>query len=245
MNDLEERLDRLGSELYSVTREMESDGRTETYIFHQHRRPPPILAVVIGDFIHNAWSALNHMAGALHIAHSGIPTDEEWKNIEYPLALTPTMFKTVADKRIWGVDPQARAIIERNQPHQRPPLRWLYRLAIIDRHRKLNLLYQQVSIISWMGEPEGRWLDLDSYVPLEDGAAVGRFRWDTEPDPNMKFKFSCEVAVSDGRIERARWMVNWIYLTVIEVRGGTRPVLDLVPACQAVARLAILSTEKG
>jgi len=227
--DLEERMPFEGSNLYSITRDLESDARTEVYRFRLHNPPLPVLAAIVGDFINNACSTLNHLAIALHMAYTGVPTEEEVENIEFPIVLDSGKFERVAKKRIWGANPQAYAIIERNQPYHRgnAAFRWLYVLARVDRHRKLNLLYQQISALSWVGDPDGDWIEFRSYEALEDGAVIGRFRWTSDPDPGMQFHFACDVALSDGKqIERTRLLTNWIYDRVIAIRDELSPFYD-------------------
>lgn len=226
LTDLDSLIPQGRSNLYSVSRDIEADGRTEVYTFHPKQIPQPIIAAVVGDFIYNAWSALNHMAIALHMTHTGIPTEEEMEGIEFPMALDPTKFERMAQNRIWGVHPEAYTIIERNQPYHpgNAAYRWLYLLAKTDRHRKLNLLYQQISGMTWVGDPDGEWVEFNSYKALEDGTVLGRFRWKSEPDPSMDFNFSCEVALSDGQqIERARLLTDWIYNRIFAIRDELAP----------------------
>lgn len=228
LQDLKNRLPR-GPQHYEISRELQADGLTEIFTFHEKERPSPELSAIAGDFINNAWNALNHIAMALHIARSGVPTRREEARIAYPLIVDTNgisqaraEFKAFVEKHCWGIHPEAITIMETNQPYNtgNGAFRWLYELARIDRHRKLNLPYHMASGVSSFSVPDGVWLDaLGGTSPIEDGAVIARLRWNTRPDTNMYFHFLCEIAFSDGqRTEQVTTIADWIFRRVGKLR---------------------------
>lgn len=222
-------------DLYAIDREMDSDGRTEIFRFRQVQQPPPQITLILGDFLANLHSALNHMAFALHWAHSGPPSNQAERDIQYPLVsvadkyATPyAHFMSVAARRLGGVHPDAIAIIERNQPYHsgNAAFGWLYELARIDRHRRLNVCFLGASGVSWVGEPDGTWTRLPGPERLDDGTVLGAFKWVTEPDPDMNFRFTCQPAVSNGsRAELLSMIGPWLMDRVRILRNELVPYM--------------------
>jgi hypothetical protein len=228
LNDLYPRVERVAPQMYTISRQFETDGRTEVYTFHELEPLPPDLASVFGDFLSNMYAALNHLAFALHIAHSGFPTPRQEARIAYPLVVnkggykTPRLhFEALAKKHIWGIHPKARAVIEENQPYHggNGAFRWLYELSRIDRHRRLTPSYMTWGGLSWWGDPDGEWVYFSGQNRLEDGAEIGRFRWNSDPDPNMKFTITPDISVSDGTsVMPMHFLLFWIYSRVLNLR---------------------------
>lgn len=125
-----------------------------------------------------------------------------------------------------GIHPQAVAIIERHQPyHSEQAIFWrIHDLARIDRHRRLNVAMMRISMLSWWGDEPGVWDDLPGTEGLEDGAVVGVFRWNTEPDPNVHFHFTCRPGISEGTLSiEFDVLTDWILLRVIRLRDELAP----------------------
>lgn len=108
---------------------------------------PRDIPVLIGDALQDMRAALDHLTYQLMVAYAaGAPIpDKTMKDCEFPI------FKTnepaAIEKRIRGLDPSAKAAIERLQPHLRgaayedDPLWRLHELSNIDRHRYVHLGY--------------------------------------------------------------------------------------------------------
>jgi hypothetical protein len=106
-----------------------------------HLSPPPHLSLLIGDFLHNVRSALDHLAWKL----GGNPPPNE-KASEFPIFLSRKDFCGSAGGRSGyektrGMEPRAQAIIEDVQPFnggKNPklhPLWTLHQLSAEDKHR--------------------------------------------------------------------------------------------------------------
>lgn len=112
------------------------------------------LPLIVGDFLHNVRSGLDHLALELAEGHSPSLSDELAQHSEFPIfgdedrqgnpGKGKAMFRN-ASRKIDGVSPPAKTAIELLQPYQRgkdfrlDPLWVLYDLARIDRHRLLHL----------------------------------------------------------------------------------------------------------
>jgi hypothetical protein len=106
-------------------------------------RPPADLALVIGDYLHNLRSALDHLAWQLVIASDGKPS----KRTEFPIYKNAAVYK----KRTSGtaihplVSPDIGVLVESVQPYHEGdrallhPLWVLHELSNIDKHRTLHL----------------------------------------------------------------------------------------------------------
>lgn len=112
------------------------------------------LPVLIGDYLHNVRSGLDHLALELAEAHTPTLNQKIIQDSEFPIlgdedgqgnpGKGAALFRKAAHK-LAAVDPGAKATIERLQPYQRgaqfrSDVLWqLYDLARIDRHRLLHV----------------------------------------------------------------------------------------------------------
>jgi hypothetical protein len=142
------------------------DAKTRTYsVFAEAERPPrDPAALLVGDFLHGVRSALDHLAYALAAAYTKPLPDDMAEESEFPIfgdedrqgrpGSGPRLFKNAAARKLRGVHPDARALIESVQPYKlganfRDHNLWvLYDLARIDRHR---LLHPTVAYFSGFG----------------------------------------------------------------------------------------------
>jgi hypothetical protein len=167
-------------------------------------KPDPDLSLVLGDYVHNLRSALDHLVWQLVIANGEIPG----KSNQFPIAACCDEWKR-AIKSGWlrGVEPEAVALIESLQPHRgkgptdKHLLVVLNTLDISDKHHvlaagALGVLAPDVAqgrlwgftVLSGSGSLRG----LGIYMPLpvvEDEADFIRFNFDAmSPDFEMEMK---------------------------------------------------------
>ena len=116
---------------------------------------PEGIEVVLGDFFHNARSALEHLACAL----ARRPT----RDTGFPIFENPTKFACFAGKQMTSMKPSAKSLIKRFQPYERPDglysLWWLHELNNVDKHRSLLLVTLNVAGAAGTG-------GFDSNVPV-------------------------------------------------------------------------------
>lgn len=166
------------------------------------RHPEPGLAVVIGDFLHNARGALDHLAYqvVMNPRDEGGPKAPEDK-IMFQICDLPDSFERTKWK-VRGAAPGALAVIERLQPYNRgQPYLWLlHELNNWDKHRLTHAVENTLIEVNCM-HPER--LDVfEIRVPgeLEDDAILARWKATPGPDPDVDvgLYFGTEVTFEDG-----------------------------------------------
>jgi hypothetical protein len=186
---------------------------------------PPIFAVIVGDYIHDLRSALDHLAWRLVATfgkrkpgrHTAFPiyTDEDdfVCEIERP---------ALKERRspLLGLNPSSQpwALIEGRQPYRQPdppnhPLELIRTFNNVDKHRTLFASYIQIdktpdlrSMFTWpaeVGEPVEQAFHLRAGDRMEEGAEVASFRF-PRPGPLdsgvvMKGKLDIAIQFSDGQ----------------------------------------------
>lgn len=112
--------------------------------------PAARFGLIIGDCLHNLRAALDNLAYELSEAGYGSPLPESVaKTVEFPIFLTRNDWdrRNAGHRKIAQMKTQARAVIERLQPHKRgdetaasKDLLWvLHKLNNIDKHRLSHL----------------------------------------------------------------------------------------------------------
>jgi hypothetical protein len=107
-------------------------------------KPDPTLAVLVGDFLFNVRSALDHLVWQLVILNNGVPDGDNM----FPITTEPDLFTAAITPRgrrkgrLHGVDQSHVALIEGLQPYHRgnKSLKRLDALHNTDKHRTLNLI---------------------------------------------------------------------------------------------------------
>jgi hypothetical protein len=128
-------------EPHGVRAERDEQARQLTFIFLQDPFPP-LLPLVVGEFIHNLHSALDHLVWELVILETGVPSKST--KLQFPIFLDPTGYANRGLQKLAGIGPKARAIIEELQPFRTgegssSPLWQLYQLSVWDKHKSLAL----------------------------------------------------------------------------------------------------------
>jgi hypothetical protein len=133
---------------------------------HLTPKPPLALSTVIGDFLFNVRSSLDHLVWQLVLSNNGKPCSSNM----FPISDKPKDFdNAVKQDRLQGVAVNARTLIESLQPYNagNEPLQTLSRLHNFDKHRTLNLTTAVASSTSV------QWSD-------ESGPSIGMFIGDQE-----------------------------------------------------------------
>lgn len=135
--------------------------------------PPPEMGAAAGDCVQDLRSALDHAVGFLVAAHS--PDDpklaELLERAEFPIYWDSAEYRDKGAKRIRGVSPCAKAVIEDAQPHlgpneRRDTLRLLHEIARIDRHRHVHVIGQALEGGTITLVPKPR-VELDADAPVD------------------------------------------------------------------------------
>ena len=160
------------------------------YVLRVTEQPDPKLAVLIGDFVHNMRSALDHIAVAL------APPDR-WKSAGFPIQFED-IWETCSHGLYVNKDEQARkrfssltegmpagaiALIKRLQPYSNAPedvlahpIGVLSRLENADKHRNLIALGSGVEDGTTIVTARGQTLEQDAFGFRHNGAEVAKFQ---------------------------------------------------------------------
>jgi hypothetical protein len=90
--------------------------RRPIYYLTEVQEPPVALAVTAGDVIHNARTALDHLAYQLVLVGTGEPGP--FKNVQFPIAESASKYEDSKRKDTKRMQPEALAAIDRLKPYQ-------------------------------------------------------------------------------------------------------------------------------
>jgi len=120
----------------------------EHVIYGQITTDPPVLewAPLIGDFLHDLRSSLDHIAWALTDKSLPPPDPRAWDRVSFPIVEKEPDWGSAVGRSLWGVDQKLHARFKAQQPFatgptapDREPLFILNRLWNIDKHRYSHL----------------------------------------------------------------------------------------------------------
>jgi hypothetical protein len=216
--------------------------------------PPPevplSLAVIVGDYLHDLRSALDHLAWQIVRRHGGrkpgghtafpihTSRDDFFCQVELPS-------KRNRSNKLWGLTPgtDAWTFIEGLQPYHRgdprnDPLALIQLLNNIDKHRELPLTFLQVTpkprqiVFTWdpdvIGEPIEQHFHLTTGQRVEAGAKIASFRF-PRPGPLdsgvvMKGQLELAVDFQYGKSGAAGQGLYNLGLHVEHVLNSARPL---------------------
>lgn len=208
-------------ESYDIAVEIEPEPRKEV---RRLRVLTPIPAlrwgILVGDIVHNARSALDHLIEQATIAHHGTPLPRT----DFPVFTDRDDFfrreKSGEPARssglyaIRGVSPQVRAVVEKLQPYQRgseyrrSPLWVLHELWNMDKHRVVPVVgisTRADQTLDQAGPPlplgPGKSVHIWAMFPFEDGTPVTEI--ELMPDQpatgvKMNMRLVMQVQFGDG-----------------------------------------------
>lgn len=194
------------------------DGRRgEGAITWRQRGPTPLRwAVLLGEFLYDLRSSLDHLARALVIANNRKPT----KKTEFPVFWKETDFEAESGPKIKGISSDARTVIESLQPyrawpdHPKSTTIWaIHDLCNTDKHRVLNLTDPWVFTghVVFTSEVKARE-DLITFTKpltrmrLHDDAVIAAYEWDPaemrslgKAKVKVDVKLSLDIALAEGQ----------------------------------------------
>lgn len=138
-------------------------------------KPPDSLASVIGDFLFNVRSALDHIVYRLVLMNE--PERASNRNA-FPICSSADNFaEALKGKRLDGVPEKAVTLIESLQPYEgrENPLRTLDDLHNVDKHKSLHLTTAVASAVAleWLDEQDPVLATFLGDDELRDGARFG------------------------------------------------------------------------
>jgi len=106
--------------------------------------PPPRLGVIVGEYVHDVRSALDHLVWQLILLDGGTPT----RATQLPITDSPADFEQKAKRQLCGISDPHRALLEQAQPYHAGaidlidhPLRVLRELSNVDKHQVVHATY--------------------------------------------------------------------------------------------------------
>ena len=186
----------LKAQPYSVSTKFEPETGCYVARFYSRRTVPLRVSVIVGEFIHDLRSALEHVAWVLAASNTD-DVESLWKagireKITFPVAKTPEAFDR--HSLVSFITADARTVLNRLQPHnlgrpalaKRHPLSALHDFWNVDKHRvvsaglgeitlPLQALFPERSMrTNWQGH---RYQGSRDQGALEDGAPIAEIRF--------------------------------------------------------------------
>lgn len=172
---------------------------------HTNRIIPQRFAILSGEIIHHLRSCLDHIAWQLS---SPQKRAQDPRGIEFPIYLSEPVDKDAIrryERKIEGIGPTGRKIIEAMQPHRRDPafmltgplndpLWIIHDMDATDKHRELILTSATFDVP--VGGMESIWLMLYRETDFPEGDIVGLGR---AFDPNSKVTTQISFREFGGR----------------------------------------------
>jgi hypothetical protein len=146
---------------YRVIREDDTDAGECRWRVYLLRKPPLIRwSALAGDCLYDLRSALDQLAYALAVAHTGDPLPKKIADKSaFPLFVRKPKNMSTLNRRIAGIDPDAQAIIKKLQPYIRRDrsresnirlaLGYLDSLCNYDKHRLPLVLSYHLGGFGW------------------------------------------------------------------------------------------------
>lgn len=169
---------------------------------------PEHWSLMVGDIVHNLRSALDSLVYALALKHSGPPTEQEARSIQFLIADTQGEFVHPNRARLLSrVSPAAKAAIERLQPYHREDARFKHTLSVlrdvsnVDKHRHLNITRAtaQKSSISLSSPYITPGTELAGFNgPFENNTVIARWKFVGPVPKNVEVRGKFEVAIQFG-----------------------------------------------
>ena len=207
--------------LRSGRHDVERVGREHVYRVKALRKTRLEWGPVIGDCLHNAASALDHLAYQLAILHTGTLPPAVARDTHFPIYGTPREFWDNLQK-LRGIGPDQVAPLERLQPYygrygaDYDSLMILKRLSNSDKHRMLHTVGYRFGGAARY-RPDSLIDSIFPTGPLKLGAELARFVVDS-PDPEMNVDPSFIVHIAFKDTPLADGIDTWAMLNTICIR---------------------------
>ncbi len=200
-------------------------------------------ALLLGDFLHNVRSALDHMVWQLVLANDERPS----RSNEFPIAVDPGWFDRKAKRYLAGVHDDAIAVIRSLQPfrvsdegkRKLDPLWLLNELENVDKHRLVHVLSLAPQGATLFFDPRfpltlGESLevfDLSNRV-LEHGTKLARIRLHRQPQMEVNSEFHLLVLLEKTELTpRLEWGVAGVMVKAVEdVMAALTPFVAWPPS---------------
>lgn len=182
------------------------DGETRECRFWWHQDGPTPLrwSVILGEFLYDLRSALDHLARQLVLVNGRKPNNRT----EFPVFRDSEEFEGGSCTKTRGMSAEVKTLIESIQPFSEWPdnptgttLWGIHNLGNVDKHKLLHLTDPWLMTAEIRpGGTEIEWVLKPRRMRLYDKAEIASYRWDpaSKAKVEMDFHFSLDVALSEG-----------------------------------------------
>lgn len=193
----------LRSQPNGVIGEIEAKSGDKVYRADMKWQPPREWGLLLGDFVHNIRSALDHMVWDLVVLNPD-SADPDTKT-EFPIYRDPTQYVLPheAPRKLRGILPKALDLIEEAQPYHganasRHPLWMLRQLDIADKHRTLLLTGSIAELRSFAHYGDLAEPVTYAGIAFEDQDEILRIPARTHAQQHIHPAFTCDIALGIG-----------------------------------------------
>jgi len=178
----------------------------ECRFWWRQEEPTPLRwSVILGEFLYDLRSALDHLARQLVLANGRKPDNRT----EFPVFKSEDDFEGRSCPKTRGMSAKVKALLLEIQPFREWPenpmdttLWGIQNLCNFDKHKLLHLTdpWLMTAEMNVTG-PGVEWIQKPRRMRLYDKAKICAYRWDTSADTNvnMNFGFSLDVALAEGQ----------------------------------------------
>jgi hypothetical protein len=202
------------SDPYTISDEIDPNSGDNVVSAQLVGAPPPIIAQMLGDCLHNFRATLDHLVHALALKNKSTLTDAEATETAFPIFQTCPGFKSRGMGKIKHVSGEAQAIIKGLQPYHAGdkatshPLWVLEKLENIDKHRRLLITVSSHQGTATAIPPDVRqdFLEWSFGHSIEQKTEIARYRCvnvDTGERVKMYCNLSIAVFVADGPAQQS------------------------------------------
>jgi hypothetical protein len=229
---------------FRIERVTADDGRTEARV-RLTGLPPPRIAVVVGEAVHNLRAALdNAVYASASDAAAGTLDERIERALEFPVLGIGTKadFDKLAARKLIGVPETVCQVVEHEQPYgwstdeypdgyRYHPLWLVHTLDVIDKHRRLALTAAAIRHVG-IGVPEGVEPELRGFHfegAVTDGQRIASY---VGADLGVQFMHDRGVTLTDGPASDAGWpigemldsLLNHVQWTVARIESASRAI---------------------
>lgn len=195
---------------YRTWTEPDIDSSKKVFCVEVLDTPPPELSLIVGDCLHNFRCALDNLVLELAIAcNEGRPVSSKVESDSgFPIQVQQDTAKL--DKMLGGIDPCAKTVIQRLQPHTRgirlaktDPLWWLNKLNNMDKHRLPHLVFFTPRLLSFIAPGDydtANNIELMEWGPVERRAKIARYAAFDESGAEVDVYLDAKFSVSFGKL---------------------------------------------
>jgi hypothetical protein len=230
---------------YEFTMAYDADAGVLAARLHPEQVPLEI-SFMVGEIMHNLRSALDHLVWQMTIANGHVPPPfplprgSQWRDIQFPIAMTSAQFDNPSRDPLWGISDRHRAFLREYQPFYGEllgeglatdsALYALQEFSNIDKHRVPHLTTQWIQFISvklsivedcQVGVKEAYSASFPG--PIDADAEIARIGFD--PKPSLAPRFEGEIELGLVFHETSGLGTNKLVIPTIDMLGNQVAVL--------------------